>query len=101
MKIDFTGASEIVRNEIVLRKGQKIVTENGVSLQYRDSFRKGRIRWFEFADKDGTVFAFRMMAFPYLHAVQESINRRDNLGAIDVRVSLVKHINRRLVSLLK
>ena len=101
MKIDFTGASEIVRNEIVFKVGQKVTTENGQEFFFRRSTKQGRIRWFHFQNKDGRWAAFRMMAFPYMHAMGEQISMRDNIGPIDLRVSMVKHINRRLVSLLK
>ena len=101
MKIDFTGASEIVRSEILFKKGQKIVTENGEKVSFVGAAKVGNVRWFTFRDEDGRLFFFRMMAFPYMHAMGEKISVRDNLGPIDVRVSILKNINRRLSNLLK
>jgi len=101
MKIDFTGASEIVRSEILFKKGQKIVTENGEKVSFVGAAKVGNVRWFTFRDEDGRLFFFRMMAFPYMHAMGEKISIRDNIGPIDVRVSILKNINRRIANLLK
>jgi hypothetical protein len=101
MKIDFRGGSAYVRNELSFKVGQKVTTENGQEWFFRRSTKQGKIRWFHFQNKDGRWASFRMMCFPYLHAMGENIEMRDNIGPIDVRVSMVKHINRRLVNLLK
>jgi len=101
MKIDFTGASEIVRNEIVFNKNQKVTTENGEKVSFVGTAKVGNVRWFTFQNEEGRYFSFRMMAFPYLHAMGEKISIRDNIGPIDVRTAIVKKINRRLANLLK
>lgn len=100
-KVDFIGGSVYVRNKLSFREGQKVVTENGVELKYHSDYKKGNIRWFNFQDKDGNFHEFRMMAFPYMHSMRNKIEKRDNLGPIDIRVSMLKSINRELVKLLK
>lgn len=101
MKIDFRGGSAYVRNELSFKFGQKVTTENGEKVSFVGSAKVGNVRWFNFQNEEGRIFSFRMMAFPYMHAMGEKIEVRDNIGPIDIRVSMLKHINRRLTNLLK